>query len=111
MIASLKPTDIVTIKPSHEEKWGLIKLIKPDTLVVTKETYNPEQLEQLSKLCGQVICLEPQATTSTSAQIRKLNVEWGKNIIKPIDEICKENNVDEEVRRKIGEFLLGHKNG
>lgn len=111
MIASMKPTDIVTIKPKSEEKWGLIKLIKPDTLVVTQETYSPEQLEQLSQLCGQVICLEPQATTSTSAEIRRLRVGWVDKIIKPIEEICIENNASEELIRKLGDFLLRHKNG
>ena len=109
--SSWKPTDIVTIKPKNEEKWGLIRLIKPDTLVVTQETYSQEQLEQLSKLCGQVICLEPQATTSTSAEIRKLSVGWAEKIIEPIEKICEENGASEDLIKKIGEYLLRHRNG
>lgn len=111
MIASLRSTDIITIKNANEAKWGLIKTIRPDTLVVTEETYNEEQLKQLSEFCGRVVCLEPQATTSTSAEIRKLRVGWADKIINPIEEICRENGASDELIHKLGKFLLDHKNG
>lgn len=111
MIASLRSTDLITVKSVDEEKWGLIKTVRPDTLIVTDKTYNDEQLLELSNYCGQVVSLEPQATTSTSAEIRKLRVGWVDKIINPINEICIENNADTELIKKIGKFLLDHKNG
>jgi D-beta-D-heptose 7-phosphate kinase/D-beta-D-heptose 1-phosphate adenosyltransferase len=111
MIASLRSTDIVTIKSANEPNWELIRAVTPDTLIVTEETYNKEQLEQLSKICGKVICLAPQATTSTSAKIRQLQVNWTNKIINPIEEICLNNGASEQLIKKLKKFLVENKNG
>lgn len=111
MIASLRSADIVTIKGANEPKWELIKKVCPDTLIVTQETYTDEQLQELCEYCGQIVSLEPQATTSTSAKIRKLRLDWANKIIQPIEEMCAEHGASEELIQKIGKFLLDHKNG
>lgn len=107
MLSHLRSADIITLKYPDEPKWGLIKLIRPDTLVVTEETYNEETLQELTKICGQVVCLEPQAETSTSAKIRKLEIDFTSRVIKPIEEVLIENGANEDLRRKIGNILLG----
>lgn len=111
MIASLRSADVVTIKSPDEPRWGLIKTVKPNTLIVTQETYTEDELRQLCEFCGQVICLEPQATTSTSAKIRKLQIDWTNKLIDPIEEILIQNNASPELRKKIGDLLLNLKNG
>lgn len=111
MIASLRSADVVTIKNPNEPKWGLIKMVRPDTLIVTQETYTESELTQLCEFCGQIICLEPQATTSTSAKIRKLQIDWTNKLIDPIEKILEQNNASPELREKIGNFLLNLKNG
>ncbi len=80
MLTHVRHVNIVTLKPKDAPKWELIKLIEPDTLIATKETYTPEQIKQLKKYCKQVVVLEPQATTSTSAKIRRLSIGLSQKI-------------------------------
>ncbi|MEK7542862.1 MAG: adenylyltransferase/cytidyltransferase family protein [Patescibacteria group bacterium] len=73
--------DVVFLKEPEQERWKLIKTVKPDVLIATQGTYTPEQVEELEKnYCGEVIVLEPQATTSTTAKIRKI-------LVGPIEEV------------------------
>jgi D-beta-D-heptose 7-phosphate kinase/D-beta-D-heptose 1-phosphate adenosyltransferase len=107
MLAHLRPVDILTLKYPDEPKWELIKRLRPDTLIVTKETYDQQTLEEIELWCGRVVVLEPQATTSTSAQIRKLQIGWSENITEPVDSLLAEAAVPEELRRSIAQVLLG----
>jgi len=107
IISHLRSVDVITLKYPDEPKWELIKRVHPDTLIVTQETYDEATLQELTEYCGRVVCLEPQAETSTSAKIRKLEIDYSTRVIKPIEEALIENNVSEELRRKIGKILLG----
>jgi rfaE bifunctional protein nucleotidyltransferase chain/domain len=80
MLTYLSSVDLVVLKKLSEPKWELIKTIKPDVLIATKETYRPEQIEKLEKICGKVIVLDPMAVTSTSAKIRLLQMGAAKKI-------------------------------
>ncbi len=80
MVAHLRPVDVVVLKELKHPKWHLIKTVRPDVLVSTKETYNSKQLKDLKKYCGEVIVLDPMATTSTSAKIRKLQIGTAKSL-------------------------------
>lgn len=107
MLAHLRSVDILTLKHPDEPKWELIKRLKPDTLIVTQETYDDTVLSELEQLCGRVVVLEPQATTSTSAQLRKLQIGWSEKIMDPVDLLLSQSNVPEELRRAIGRVLSG----
>lgn len=74
MLTHVRHVDIVTLKQADDPKWSLIKLIRPDVLIATESTYTKAQIKQLQQYCGQVIVLEPQATTSTTAKMRRLNI-------------------------------------
>ena len=80
MVAHLRPVDIVVLKELQHPKWHLIKTIRPDVLIATRETYTKEKLEELKKYCGEVVVLDPMATTSTSAKIRKLQIGTAKSL-------------------------------
>lgn len=80
MITHLRYVDLAIVKPHDAPKWQLIKTIRPDVLIATKETYNNMQLKELRKYCGKVVVLEPQATTSTSAKIRRLQIMTAKKL-------------------------------
>lgn len=76
MVAHSRYADIITLKPKDAERWELIKLVRPDILVASKRNEHNEENERgLREFCGELIVLESQATTSTSAQIRKLQRE------------------------------------
>lgn len=80
MLTYLTSVDHVVLKKNNRPKWELIKLIKPDVLIATKETYSPAQIKKLEKICGQVVVLDPMATTSTSAKIRLVQLKAAKKI-------------------------------
>lgn len=95
MLTHLRCVDAVFLKELAASKWALIKTVRPDVLIATKETYSKKQLEELKKYCKKVVVLNPQATTSTSAKIRRLQIGTAKKIgealtpklIKTIDEV------------------------
>jgi D-beta-D-heptose 7-phosphate kinase/D-beta-D-heptose 1-phosphate adenosyltransferase len=74
MLTHVRHVDIVTLKDIDQQKWALIKLVRPDVLIATQETYSPEDINKLKKFCTEVVVLEPQATTSTTAKLRRLNI-------------------------------------
>jgi D-glycero-beta-D-manno-heptose 1-phosphate adenylyltransferase len=80
MVAHLRPVDVVVLKELKHPKWHLIKTVKPDVLIATKETYTKDKLKELKKFCGEVVVLDPMATTSTSAKIRKLQIGTAKTL-------------------------------
>jgi rfaE bifunctional protein nucleotidyltransferase chain/domain len=86
MLTHVRHVDYVTIKPLSLPKWQVIKQLRPDVLVATAETYTPEQVKELKKYCGKVVVLEPQATTSTTAKIRRLNIGLSSKIQKVVTE-------------------------
>lgn len=80
MLTHVRHVDVVALKQHDAPKWALIKLVQPDVLIATKETYNEKQLEQLKEYCKEVIVLDAQATTSTTAKLRRLNIGMSNKI-------------------------------
>jgi len=80
MITHLKYVDLVTLKKYKAPKWHLIKLVRPHTLIATAETYSNGQKKELKKYCENIVVLEPKATTSTSAKIRRLQITTAKKM-------------------------------
>lgn len=90
MLTHLRYVDVVTIKNLGQERWTLIKLVRPDVLIATAETYTPEQLQALKEFCWEVVVLERQATTSTSARVRLLHIGGLKRAVEKIEEALAE---------------------
>src|SRR5262245_24235292 len=63
MVLQLRPVDIVVLKRLKERKWNLIKLVRPDVLVATEDTYTRAEIKRLKKICGEVVVLKRMATT------------------------------------------------
>jgi len=84
MLTYINQVDHVVLKKLSEPKWELIKLINPDILIATADTYTKEQKEQLLEFCGKVVVLRRKATTSTSAKIRLVQIGAEKRITKTI---------------------------
>ena len=106
LLSHIRGVDLLTVKEVDEEKWGLIKLIQPDTLIVTAETYGSEEIKELERLyCKRVVVLEPQATTSTGAQIRRIQIGEHRVLTDAIEALGEEEGVTEEMRRALGKFI------
>ena len=84
MLTYVANVDYVVLKKLAEPKWELIKLIQPDVLIVTADTYTPTEKKQLLEFCGKVVVLRRKATTSTSAKIRLVQIGAEKRVTKTI---------------------------
>lgn len=84
MLTYISDVDHVVLKKLSEPKWELIKLVQPDVLIATADTYSPTQKKQLLEFCGKVVVLRRKATTSTSAKIRLVQIGAEKRITKTI---------------------------
>ncbi len=88
----LLPTvaDDLVIKKMDEQKWGLIKDVRPDVLIVIKENYTDEQLDKLREFCKEISVLPRQSTSSTSDKIRQITISASKGKIDNLDEQVKD---------------------
>lgn len=87
MVTHLRSVGIVTLKEHNMPRWHLIKTVRPDVLIITKETqdkYSKEEMKEISSYCGKIVTLNPMATTSTSAKIRLLQLSIAKKFEKAI---------------------------
>ena len=98
MLVHLNSVDLVVLKKLKDPKWALIKAVEPDVLITIGENYNNKQRKDLKKYCGEVVVMPRQATTSTSAKIRLLQINIAEKIgqaltpkvISTIDEVFRE---------------------
>jgi D-beta-D-heptose 7-phosphate kinase/D-beta-D-heptose 1-phosphate adenosyltransferase len=75
MVTHQRGVGLVTLKHLHDERWRLIKTIRPDVLVATADTYTRAQIAELEeRYCGRVEVLERMATVSTSARLRRIQL-------------------------------------
>jgi len=77
ILASLRSVDIVTVRDHKEHIYDLIRMVKPDVLVMSKTTDDFKNKDRLNllKYCGTIEVLPPQASTSTTAKLRKIMIE------------------------------------
>ncbi len=80
MLTHLRSVDYVVLKEMGEKKFNLIRLVRPDVLIATAETYDAATIQELEKICGKVVVLDPMATTSTTAKIRRMQISTASKI-------------------------------
>jgi D-glycero-beta-D-manno-heptose 1-phosphate adenylyltransferase len=108
MLTHLRSVDFVFLKHLKDPKWALIKAIEPDVLISIADTYSSEDRKALKKYCGEVVVMPRQATTSTSAKIRLLQINIAEKlgqaltpkVISAIDEVFKEVKDESTKKRK-----------
>lgn len=93
--------DGIAIKQVNDPKWGMIKAICPDVLVVVKENYSDDDWAKLQTYCGKVAVLPRQSRSSTSDKIRKITISAQRNRIDNLDERIEKAVNEMRVRLKI----------
>ncbi len=81
MLTYMASVDHVVLKELTTPHWQLIKVVKPDVLIATQSTYSPQEISELKHWCGAVEVLRPQATTSTSAKLRRLQIGFAHDFM------------------------------
>ncbi len=81
MLAYQRPVDLIFLKDDGEERWGLIKAVRPDVLVLTADhSYGEPELKALAELCGRIEVIERQASVTTSERIRQMYMNLGERL-------------------------------
>ncbi len=75
MLQALRCVDYVVLKDNLEDNVELVRIIMPDILIIS-ETTEDGKLEEIKNdrghYCGEIVCLKPQAQTSTTNRIREI---------------------------------------
>ncbi len=95
MLVGLRAVDIMTLRTPEHELPHLIKVVRPDTLVLSETTadFTPELVNSmgLRHYCGQIVTLPAQSTISTTARIRNVAVDGAQQLAARIEQIIKEH--------------------
>lgn len=76
-----RPIDYVYVKAHDEPRWGLIKAVEPDFLVLSEDhSYTDDSLRELRQWCGEVVTLPRQAEVTTSERIRQMHMDMGHKL-------------------------------
>ena len=92
MLLHLRHVDIVTLRQVNHDLGYLIRLVKPDVLVVSKSTkdFTDAMVREYKSVCGKIVSLPPQATTTTSARIRNLTIEGAEKLAREVSVLTHE---------------------
>lgn len=90
ILCHCRHVDIIFLKQAEETKWRLIKTVRPDVLIISQREYKKKDTNNLNKYCGEVILLKSQATTSTTARIRRILIEPANEIKERLKSVIKE---------------------
>ena len=85
ILCHLRHVDVVTLKLHDEKPNALIKLVRPDILVMSKTTkHQKADVQEKQKYVSRVILLQPQSQTSTSAKVRLLHTKGADRFAKEV---------------------------
>ncbi len=90
ILCHCRHVDLVFLKEADDPKWNLIKTLRPDVLITTQGTYKENEVEELRQYCKEIFIFEPQATTSTTAKIRRIMMVPSSQIKEKLQTVVKE---------------------
>ena len=81
MLAYQRPVDLICLKEHDHPRWGLIKAVGPDVLVLSEDhAYSEAQREALLEYCGEIQVIERQASVTTSERIRQMQMHLAERL-------------------------------
>jgi rfaE bifunctional protein nucleotidyltransferase chain/domain len=99
LLAHQRPVDLIYLKEDEDPKWGLIKAVEPDTLVLTADhSYSDEDLAGLGEIVGDIQVIERQAAVTTSERIRQMYMNLGDKLGPKLAEVLP-GLIDETLKR------------
>jgi len=87
MLTFLTSVDYVVPKRVKDPSMHLIQTVRPDVLIISETTnHRLERIERMKEFCGEIKILPPQATTSTSAKVRKIFTQGAQDFAEKLSE-------------------------
>lgn len=81
LLAYQRPVDLIYLKLADDKRWGLIKAVSPDVLVLTVDhSYSEAERDELREFCGRIEVVERQASVTTSERIRQMYMHMGERL-------------------------------
>jgi D-beta-D-heptose 7-phosphate kinase/D-beta-D-heptose 1-phosphate adenosyltransferase len=81
LLAHQRPVDLIFLKGEDEERWGLIKAVRPDVLVLTEDhSYSKAEQQELLEFVGRIEVVPRQASVTTSERIRQMYMHMGERL-------------------------------
>jgi D-glycero-beta-D-manno-heptose 1-phosphate adenylyltransferase len=81
LLAHQRPVDMIYLKGEDEERWGLIKAVQPDVLVLTEDhSYSEADQRELLEFVGRIEVVPRQASVTTSERIRQMYMHMGERL-------------------------------
>ena len=81
LLAHQRPVDMIYLKGEDEERWGLIKAVRPDVLVLTEDhSYSETDQRELLEFVGRIEVVPRQASVTTSERIRQMYMHMGERL-------------------------------
>jgi D-glycero-beta-D-manno-heptose 1-phosphate adenylyltransferase len=81
LLAHQRPVDLIFLKGEDEERWGLIKAVRPDVLVLTEDhSYSDADQRELLEFVGRIEVVPRQASVTTSERIRQMYMHMGERL-------------------------------
>ena len=91
MLLHLRHVDVVVLRELKHDIGDLIRLVKPDVLITSTSTkdFTAKMVKDYGKYCGEIVTLDPQSTTSTTARIRDLTIEGAESLATEINDLTR----------------------
>lgn len=92
MLTHLRHVDLITLREVDDDIGDLIRIVKPHVLVTSSGTqdFTERMKEEYKGVCGDVITLMPQATTTTTARIRNLTIEGAEKLANEVRKLTRD---------------------
>jgi D-glycero-beta-D-manno-heptose 1-phosphate adenylyltransferase len=92
MLTHLRHVDIVVLRDVKQDIGDLIRLVRPNVLLTSESTkdFTLQLVKQYKDYANEILTLEPQSTTSTTARIRNLTIEGAENLATEINQLTEE---------------------
>jgi D-glycero-beta-D-manno-heptose 1-phosphate adenylyltransferase len=97
ILSMLDSVSIIVKRDVDQHKYDLIKLVKPDVLIMSQTTssFTDEDKKELEQHCGEIKHLEAKAATSTTAKTLRLMTEGAEELAvkiqQAVDEYLQQN--------------------
>ncbi len=88
MLSHLRSVDLLFVRDNENDMEDLVRFVHPDVFVMSKSTKDiPLEKGHFDNFADKIVCLEPQATSSTTARIRNLTIEGAEKLAKEINKL------------------------